>query len=298
MWMARRYRRSAAAASPCSASSMARFAWPSGRSATSSCAARYSSRAAASVARSASGSASGGTVASAARGVDPHGAHRVVEQRKQQACPCRGLDAVQRADGRHAHERIGVVQRALDGRPRGRGKVGLQQRHRRGADDGGLCRIVATRRQSRAGPGKVLAPGVDRLGPVRPAGSRGPPPSGRRVGGPLRRLLRVAVGAGVRRAELHRQVGTRHAEAVVVARVDHHVGRAPACGRRRSAAPAEPLGMVSGAPVSRTSPAAWQRGTHAGRRDAAQLACCADRGSRVQVTPAAYIRLCRNEPYS
>src|SRR5262249_24231423 len=41
---------------------------------------------------------------------------------------------------------------------------------------------------------------------------------------PLRHFVAVAVVAGVRRAELRREVGPRHAEAVIVAAVDDHVG--------------------------------------------------------------------------
>src|SRR5262249_38604751 len=42
---------------------------------------------------------------------------------------------------------------------------------------------------------------------------------------PLGVATRVAAVARIRRAELHRLVGARHAQAVIVTRVDHHVGR-------------------------------------------------------------------------
>ena len=73
--------------------------------------------------------------------------------------------------------------------------------------------------------------------------------------------------------------------------------RASACGRRRSCAPGESRPCGSGASACRTSPAAWQRRADPVRRSRRPCRSCGSWQS-VQVTPAAYILLWRNEPYS
>ena len=83
----------------------------------------------------------------------------------------------------------------------------------------GRIRLVRPRRMERLGVGlEALA-----VRPV-PAFDRG-----RR---PCRRLVGVTVVAGVGRAELHGQIGTRNAEAVIVPLIDHHVGARRHVARR------------------------------------------------------------------
>ena len=88
-------------------------------------------------------------------------------------------------------------------------------------------RCVLIRRydsQKRGRIGLVRARGVKRLGVALEAFSNRPVPAFDRRRRPGRRLVAVTVIAGVGRAELHGQIGTRNAEAVIVPLVDHHVG--------------------------------------------------------------------------
>ena len=160
-----------------------------------------------------------------ARGVDPHGAHRVGEQRKHAArAACRGLDAAQRADGRHAHERIGIVQRALDARSRGGGKVGLAGAHRRRPR---RWRAGPGRRRPRPEPRRPREGSRARRGSPRPsaAGWLARSPT---IAPPRRRPTAASPSCGsrCRRSACRSSPTGRDAArgSVIVARVDHHVG--------------------------------------------------------------------------
>ncbi len=108
--------------------------------------------------------------------------------------------------------------------------------------------------RARTGKGRRRLIGGDggelrrRIGPAVPGGAKGrgvilealavrPVPARDRRGRPFRRLVGVAVVAGVGRAERRREVRARNAEAVVVPDVHHHVGArrhvAGNAGRRR-----------------------------------------------------------------
>src|SRR5690606_15168367 len=52
-------------------------------------------------------------------------------------------------------------------------------------------------------------------------------PLGEALRGPLRTFVRVAVAAGIRRADRGRQVRTRHAQTMIAAIVDDHVRLGP-----------------------------------------------------------------------
>ena len=170
-------------------SSQPRLRWASGRSPLASWAARYSARAAAEPSL---------VPCEQPRRFDPDPADRVCQQRRDQARALLRRHALGAAERSEPHQRIRIAEAAPKS-SKGFRAVMAPQRHSRGADDGRLRRIVRHRRQSRAGPGQILAPGVDRLGPVRPWRRRGAPPSSHRRRGPLRRALGVAVVAGVRR---------------------------------------------------------------------------------------------------
>ena len=88
----------------------------------------------------------------------------------------------------------------------------------------GVVRSAATAASSAPASGWSAHAGVERLGVVLEALAVGAMPAldGRRR--PFRRLVGMAVVAGIRRAELCRQIGPRDAEAVIVPAIDHHVG--------------------------------------------------------------------------
>ena len=169
------------------------------------------------------------------------------------ACGRQRPEAAQRAE---PDQRIGILERGREGRTAGLGQVGSQ-----------LLQGARARDGRRAVGGRELAQQLAGLGaPRRTASKAGvqvwkpsrsrPVPALDRLGRPGGGLVGVAVVAGVGHAEADREVGARDAEAVVVPPVDDHVGRARACGRRRTAPPASPR-RGGGARRRRTSSASW-----------------------------------------
>ena len=104
----------------------------------------------------------------------------------------------------------------------------------------------------------------------------------------------MTLRAGVRRAERNRQIGARHAKAVIAPNVDDHVG----LGRRMAvdalgAGGARLVMVVFGCVEFRLHMALGAQ------RIAFRAQLCAVRVVTVGAgDPAACIRLCRNEPYS
>ena len=104
----------------------------------------------------------------------------------------------------------------------------------------------------------------------------------------------MAAGAGVRRAGPGGEVGPRHLEAVIVARVDHHVGLG-----RHVAVDALAAGLARRVVVVLGHVERARAGGTGRRRalpSARSFRLCGSWQSE-QVTPAAYILLCRNEPW-
>ena len=160
-----------------------------------------------------------------APGLHAHRADRVVEQRRddgEEHLDRQALDVAQAAQGRHAHQRVVVGGRRGE-RGKGRRSGAGEQLERGGAHDRRLLHVGRQLEQTGDGLGPSGAGGGERLAVVPRALVR-PAPLGDALGGPVRRLIGVAVLAGVRRAERDREIRARDPERVVAARVDHHVG--------------------------------------------------------------------------
>ncbi len=156
------------------------------------------------------------------RGFDPYQLDRVGQQRRRVGESLLHGNRDQRRRGRRAHQRVRVVLR-LHAEATAAGAEIAREVERRRAHDRRLRAIgddavETAERRRRAAPRRRERGGERRLLPP-----VGPEPLRHRVRRPLRRLLVVAAVARVGRAERHRQVRARNAEAVVGTRVDHHV---------------------------------------------------------------------------
>ena len=100
-----------------------------------------------------------------------------------------------------------------------------QQGRPAGAGDIGLVRIFQQGPQQFPRTGRIERAGVQRLGELLMARQRVAVPLPDLLRRPFRRLIAMAAIAGVGDPQLHRQVRAGNAEAVIVARVHHHVGR-------------------------------------------------------------------------
>ena len=132
----------------------------------------------------------------------------------------------QRARRRGAHERVGIGDRRRRWpacRPRRGVAAAAGQRagprDRRAASGPRSARRAGSRRRRRRS-GRRAAPCHSAAVVCRPLGNH----SATVLRGPVRRPGRCGTGAGVRRSDGHRQVGPRHAEAVIAPLVDDHVG--------------------------------------------------------------------------
>jgi len=123
------------------------------------------------------------------------------------------------------HQRIGVAQPTAHRGIGGRARVAGQQFDSRRAHDRWIRDARSDGDQAPRCARAAAAAGVDGLAVVGFAAPLRAVPARDPVGRPLRRAFAVARVAGVRGAELHRQVGPRHPQAVVATRIDHHVGR-------------------------------------------------------------------------
>jgi len=156
-------------------------------------------------------------------GREAHAAHRIAEQRRAERRPPLGREGIRAAQRAEPHERVGVGEPRLDrGRHRGRRELS-EVRESGGPHDARLASIGRDGDERRRGVRETASRGVERAGEVRSALSR-PAPSLDAIDRPLGRAVAVTAGAGIRRAERRRQVGSRHPEAVVPSRVHHHVG--------------------------------------------------------------------------
>ena len=190
---------------------------------------------------------------------------------------------------------VGVGQRAAQGRQRGRAPGAGPASAPRWRARSPTARDRWPRATSICGaPCRAAVGGAEGLGEGLEAGPALRIPAFDRIGRPLRRAGRCGTGCrhwacpGSTRA-----VGARDAQAVVVARVDHHVGgrRHVAVGAlRRPACPAR----GGGARPRRTSPPGGT-GAHTALPGARSFSVCGSWQSE-QVTPCACIRLCRKEP--
>ena len=113
-----------------------------------------------------------------------------------------------------------------------------------------------------------------------------------RRGGPLGRFVFVTIVAGVGRPKLSREVGTGNAEAVIVALVDHHEGPrrhvAETQADRRGSRPRDGCAW-------RSCTFGWWHWMQTSSPERSSLALCGS-WQLLQVTPAANILLCLNEP--
>ncbi len=185
-----------------------------------------------------------------------------------------GSRALECRRGGAPHERVAVLQ-ARAGRVDAAG-AGTQARDRGRPRDGRLVSVAGHRREQLAGAGRSGGGRAERLGVALIAARRAPVPGLHLLGRPCGRAIRVASRARVRHAEGDREIGTGDPEAVVVARVDDHVGGgghvAAADSRRR----ASPWGGSDAWPRCTSAPSG-SRGTPGSR---ARGACrCAGRGS-------------------
>ena len=160
----------------------------------------------------------------------------------------------------------------FDGERRDRARAARRARDRRRIairrHDGQQRRRI---RLVRPGGLECLGVGLEAL-PARPM------PAFDRRRRPCGRLVAVTVVAGIGRAELHRQIGPRDAEAVIVPAIDHHVGARRHVAGRAGSAPGSPP-RDGGARPRRTcrrrgiagrrrrrARAAWRRAARGNRR--------------------------------
>ena len=220
------------------------------------------------------------------------GSDKSGETAARAGCGGHALEHVERAD---PHHRIGIRQAAPAPRSMFAGE-------RRGASSlsalaraiAGALRSAATAASSAAASAWSAPCRMESLGVVLEALAVRSVPASRSRPPPIAPVLsRVAIVAGIGRAELDRQIGPRDAEAVIVPPVDHHVGarrhvarRAGRRGaRRRHGGDASTAAYLSAAWHCRQTPSPGAR----------SFALCGSWQS-LQVTPAANILLCLNEP--
>ena len=168
----------------------------------------------------------------AARRLDAHHPHRIGEQSRQQPRTERRIGVANRDRDGKTHQRVAIARRLLECRQRRASRVPDEPGDRARARDRRHGRIGRERRERGLRAGRAAIAGGERLGKGLLAGLALRVPARDGVGRPLRALLRVAVAAGVRRAERNRPVGPRDAHRVVVPWVDHHVGRRRHVARR------------------------------------------------------------------
>ena len=290
-----RYSRSARGRSPRSVASSARLRCASARSASTASDRSYSASAASKAARSPPRHLLFRHRGQRPRRVDADREDRVPQKRRREGQPLRGRKPAHRLEGSVAHERLGVGQ-GPDERLAAAGEcVPAEERRGRGAPD---RRPGSDLRRARREPPRLprlLAAGVDRLAVRRLAQRPIPPPCLRRVGGPAVGPVAVALRAGVGGADRDRQVRARHAEAVVVPG-GRPCSRASACGSAMQLRAGRAGRVEVVRRRFRTSPAAWQPAQTRSPRPRTFRPCGSWQSE--QLTPAAYILLCRNEPYS
>ena len=156
------------------------------------------------------------------RGFDPHTAHRIVEKRAHDGPKPPGLRRFQLIERGEPHQRVRICEpfahrssglhrresgEFLEGAGAGEGRRLWVRGHRLKQGLGIRC-AFPRRLESRS---KCLEPFALGPEPVLDGGCR-----------PFRRLARVAIGTGIVHAQGHGQIGTRHPEAMIVPRVDHH----------------------------------------------------------------------------
>ena len=170
------------------------------------------------------------------RRLDAHGAYRVVQERRGELDPLSEWHPFEALGGGPAYQRIAVAQPCLYRSCRCRAQARAQQLQRRGARDAGLRGVGRELAEQRRCVGAPGSPGVQRPCISLVAGWVVPVPRADAVARPLGAALGVTLRAGVGRADLDRQIRARHTQAVVVARMDDHVGlrRHVATGTRRS----------------------------------------------------------------
>ena len=144
------------------------------------------------------------------------------EQRRRVAHPVVRRHRRHRAGGRRAHERVRIVLGAHR-EPAAGGTVVARKVERARPHDRGLRTVGDDGVQPGQRRGRTAPRGREHFAEQRLLPPAGTEPLRDRVRRPLRRLPVVASVARVRRADLHREVRARHAEAVVGPRVDHHV---------------------------------------------------------------------------
>ena len=125
--------------------------------------------------------------------------------------------------GGGAHLRVGVPQRCFQSGAGGGRWNRLEVFGGGRPDDGGLERVAEDADEPVVGAGFLPSGRGDGFAVVGGVDALGSPPLRGGLSGPLGRLVGVATVARVGGAELHGQVGARHAKAVVVTGVDDHV---------------------------------------------------------------------------
>ena len=226
------------------------------------------------------------------RRVEPDDAHGIVEQRRDQRRAHARIGLRERVDRRAPHQRAVVAQRVAHDRERRR-PIGPDLRDRARARDRRLAVIVRQRDEQALRVRCAPLTGGERVGELLEPRRHVPVPRLDRLLGPRGGSVRVAPVARVRHAEPDRQVGARDADAVIAPRIDDHVRR-----RRHVAAHAPRAGrglVVEVVRRRRVLRGVALQAERVARR--AQLARCGSWQS-LHVTPAANIRLWRNEPYS
>ena len=152
-----------------------------------------------------------------------HVEHRIIRQRRRQRAAHFGRKRGERIQRRHAHQRISVGQGRLQARHGRRAGVVLQflDGGRAGNDRRGG--VTGQRGEQRRRAGLALTSGVECLDEMLETLSFRSVRLLDGISRPLRTLVRMTIGAGVGHAELHRQVGSRHADGMIRPRIDHHV---------------------------------------------------------------------------
>ena len=127
------------------------------------------------------------------------------------------------AQGGQLYQRVVVLDDCFHRLQRPVVELRRQQAHCGSADNGGRYRVINEGGQAGTAIAGPLACGMDGLRVVGFAGAALREPGGDGIRSPLVAFGLVAAGAGVGRAQGHRQVRPRHAETVVAPRIHHHV---------------------------------------------------------------------------
>jgi len=155
---------------------------------------------------------------------DPYATNRIFKQRCGERPNSLWRGAFQHVERANPHHGIGIGEARFYDVDVGRRKVRREFRKGAGAREPGRLTVRGGSDQQRFGVGAVGPCVAESLSVMLKAIAFRAVPALNCVRRPLNSLVRVAIVAGVRRPKLDGDVGPRNAYAVIVARIDDHVG--------------------------------------------------------------------------